>query len=202
MFGFPGHTSDVTDKHTTITNGGDHKSIPPQKSQRYLDLDGDETDLKVPKTMQDFVYKKMSKTIENSIEFVQLPDEKPKKRKETFKVKLLNDTDPIQHYESNFSEFTPIKQVKPEIKMRVIEHDQVSETDKFRMAAVDGNEIILQKETKDWKQKKIKPDKFYRYKEKNNLLYLIEAENEFTKLRKKNNWSESKIAGFRQKKKK
>lgn len=151
--------------------------------------------------MQDFVYKKMSQKINDSVEFVDVPVKKTKKRKNTDNkqsfVRLLNDTDPI-----TIIDFEPQIDVKPsarkkvEVKRRVIEADEYNDEEKLRMASVDGERILEQTETKSWKPKKVKANKMYEYREKNSVLYAVEEENEFTALRKKNNWTESKIAKF------
>lgn len=170
-----------------------------QKSQRYLETDEQEPDLKVSKSMQDFVYKKMSKTIENSVEFVDVPIKKPKKREEKCVVRLLKDTDPITNYKFDVIQSVKINQKKPVIKARVIEDSNLADTEKIQMTCVTANDILSGNEVRSWKEKKPKSHKIFKYKEKNNVLYLIESENEFTKLRKKNNWSENKIAGFKRK---
>lgn len=171
------------------------------KSQRYIEHNEIETDLNIPKSMQDFVYKKMSKKIDDSIEFVEVTTKKSKKRKTDHVdlgcVRLLNDTEPI-----NSIDFTPEVNeesavAKPvEIKRRIIEPDKYSDEEKLKLASVEGESILQQTETKNWKPKKERPNKLFKYREKNKILYAIEPENEFTALRKKNNWCESKIAKF------
>lgn len=167
------------------------KSQTP-KSQRGIDLN-------VPISMQDFFYKKMSKKINNSIEFVEVSSKKSKKKKaiqdEIGCVRLLRDTDPIKAIDF-LPEVVdrPFEDRKPELKRRIVEPDNYSDEEKLKLALIDSESIIQQ--TESWKPKKVKSNKLFKYREKNSILYAIEPENEFSALRKKNNWCESKIAKF------
>lgn len=183
------------------------------KSERYVDHDEIEEDLKISKPMQDFVYKKMSKRINESIEFVEVSTIKKNKHKhkaveEAIRgVRLLNDTDIIQHIDLGDERLqTELigKAVtkKPKIKRRIIEPDELREDKKLKLAVIEGDDILQQTETKAWKLKKIRPKKVFNYREKKSVLYLQEPQNEFTALRKKNNWNENKIANFHKNQKK
>ncbi|XP_031621824.1 uncharacterized protein LOC116339883 [Contarinia nasturtii] len=173
----------------------------PLKSQRYIENDEITADLNVPKSMQDFVYKKMSKKINDSVEFIETPTKEIKNEKTTNDdfncLRLLNDTEPIK-----IIDLMPQHDIQPnggkkfEIKRRIIEADEYTDEEKLKMASIGGDSILEQTETKGWKAKKVKPNKMYKYREKNSVLYAVEEENEFTALRKKNNWSESKIGQF------
>lgn len=159
-------------------------------------------DLNVPKSMQDFVYKKMSKKIGDSIEFVEMTPKKDKKRKQkdaasTCCVRLLKDTDPITKIDADLDDASnPNKSTKIEIKRRTVEPDIYNFDEKIKMAAVDGEKILKQTDTKGWRLKKSKSQKLFQYREKKSILNLVEPANEFSALRKKNNWNESKIAKF------
>lgn len=170
------------------------------KSQRYIEHDEIAADLRVPKTMQDFVYKKMSKKIEDSIEFTEISRKKVKKQKHAAAepcVRLLKDTDPITQIGSESENPTEsIGRRKFEVKRRIIEPDDYDEEEKLKMVLVEGDQILQKTETTFWKSKKLKPDKVFNYRHKNSVLNLVEPTNEFTSLRKKNNWNESKIATF------
>lgn len=171
------------------------------KSQRYIEHDEIESDLNVPKSMQDFIYKKMSKKINNSIEFVEVSSKKSKKKKATQDelgcVRLLSDTDPITSIDFVPEVIDPpMEAKKPKIKRRIVEPDEYNDEEKLKLASIDSDSVLQQTETKSWKPKKVKPNKLFKYREKNSILYAIEPENEFTSLRKKNNWSESKISKF------
>lgn len=174
--------------------------VNSQKSQRYVEHDEIEADLNVSKSMQDFVYKKMSKKIGDSIEFVEICPKSTKKRKKDDVgncVRLLKDTAPIKHIDFMPESLTnPTVGKKLEVKRRIVEPDGYDDDEKLKMVSVDGEQILKQTETKGWKSKKIKPNKLFNYHEKNSVLYYIEPSNEFTALRKKNNWTESKIANF------
>lgn len=151
--------------------------------------------------MQDFVYKKMSNKINNSIEFVEVSSKKSKKKKaeqdELGCVRLLSDTDPITAIDFVPEVVDrPVDCKKPEIKRRIVEPDEYNDEEKLKLASIDSDSILQQTETKNWKPKKVKPNKLFKYREKNSILYAIEPENEFSALRKKNNWCESKIAKF------
>lgn len=182
-----------------------HKSnaqipVNKQKSQRYIEHDDIEADLHVPESMQDFVYRKMQKKIEDSIEFVEMSTKKPKKKKSSdvgTGIRLLKGTDPITQIDFvSESLGKEIARKKPEIKRRIVEPDDYDSEEKLKIVCVDGERILNQTETKGWQSKKAKPNKEFNYREKNSVLYFVEPSNEFSALRKKNNWSESKIANF------
>lgn len=165
------------------------------KSERYVEYDEIESDSNVPESMQDFIYKKLSKVIDESIEFVEISTKMNKKRKSTRDefgcVRLLKDTGPITKI--GFEPTEPVNRKRCEIKRRIIEPDGYDEEKKLKMASIDGESILQPTETKSWKSK-VKPNKVFNYREKKSVLYEVEARNEFTDLRKKNNWSEKKIA--------
>lgn len=169
------------------------------KSQRYIEHDEVETDLRVPKSTQDFVYKKMSRRIEESVEFVEFSDKKSKKKNhsddEMSGIRLLKDTDPITKIDLiSEDDMKPNKGTKFELKRRIVEPDGYSQEEKIRMTVIDGESILKQTEIKGWKLKKVKPNKMFNYRAKKSIVEFIEPENEFSALRKKNNWNESKIA--------
>lgn len=148
----------------------------------------------------------MSTNIESSVEFVDIPVKK-KTAKQTGSggVKLLSDTEPITHIgpieigEDRLNN-CPVKHSKPKIQRRQIEPDAQTKEEKLRMVVIDGNTILQKAEIQHWKQRKIISNKMFNYREKNSVLYLVEPTNEFSALRKKNNWSENKIAKMKRKK--
>lgn len=169
------------------------------KSQRYIDHDEIEADLKVTKSMQDFVFKKMSKKIEDSIEFVEVPPKKKKKKimlpNETCCVRLLKDTEPITKIDLiTEDDMRSVNNKKIELKRRLVEPDNYNDEEKIKLVAVDGESILKQLEIKSWKSKKSRQNKVFHYRKNKTVLHFIEPENEFSALRKKNNWDESKIA--------
>lgn len=179
------------------------------ESQRHLyDTDDHQSDLNIPESMQNFFYNKMSKHIASTIEFVDVDcaNNKNRKSKQTkraatdkFQMKLLKDTLPITHIDEAIVTSEPIsmKHAKPSIIRREIEPSEMTDEEKLRAIVVDGESILQKDDTRHWKAKKIRPHKMFNYREKNNKLYLIEPSNEFTAKRKKNNWTESKIAKWK-----
>lgn len=169
------------------------------KSERYLDESDHHMDLQVPKSMQDILYRKLSENITKNIEFVEPAPVKRKLPKQSTKavVKLLRDTEPIKRFEESVDVDVGFvaKQVKPKIEKRNIEKDDSSCEEKIRLAVIDPSEFA--NETSKWRTKRIDQNKFYEYRKKNSILYLVEPNNEFSSLRKKNNWSESKIAKWK-----
>lgn len=180
----------------------EEESPKPLQSQRYIEYDDVEADLEASKAIQDLIYKKISKRIDESVEFVEVPTKKQKKKHkntETFGMRLLKDTDVIEAIDYSpevVSSEASMPKIKPAIKRREIESDGISESEKLKIASIDGEAILQQTETKHWKQKKARAHKVFHYREKNSVLYEKEPENEFSKLRRKNNWTESKIAGY------
>lgn len=170
------------------------KSQPP--SQRYLNVAEPETILLVNESMQNFVYKKMSKMIEDSVEFVDVKSSKSKKRKSEAVpvIKLLKDTEPI-NLEAGEYEYPAPKQVKPTICRREIEPDALNDVEKIQVATISADQVT--KSTAAWRDHTKKDKNLFKYKEKKSSLYFIEPENEFSKMRKKNNWSESKIRNYK-----
>lgn len=161
-------------------------------------MEDHDTDLKVTETMQNYVYKKLSKLIDESVEFVDVEPARKEQRLPSCSeptIKLLKDTEPI-NLDAASVEPDVIKQVKPKITRRTLEPDGLSEAAKVDMAAIDVNRVT--ECTKLWKEKKGKDRKLFKYKEKKSILYQIEPENEFSKQRKKNNWCETKIAKYKQ----
>jgi hypothetical protein len=161
------------------------------KSQRSLEADEEifQSDLKVSASMQEFIAKKLSKIIDDQIEFVQV---KPKKLKdkEVDRLKLLKDSQDFVKLENpEEKEFLKNRKKIPILK-RSIEEDETSESQKQKLVAVDVDQI--QSETKSWTSRK--KGKVYEYKVKNSVGYLKEPTNEFTKMRNKNQWNETKIS--------
>lgn len=172
-------------------------SQPP--SQRNLTVEEHDVDLKISETMQNFVYKKLSKMIGESIEFIDVKSPKTAKQKGTTDtiIKLLNDTEPI-NLESQEYEYSTQKQTKPIICRRQIELDNLTDEEKIQTAAITADQ--LWESTKAWKYPTPKDKNLFKYKEKKSNLYFIEPENEFSQIRKKNNWSETKIVNYKLKK--
>lgn len=141
----------------------------------------------------------MSKKIEDSIEFVDVNKKKKKNnlhsQNETSCVRLLKDTEPITKIDLiSGDDMKSVNNKKIELKRRIVEPDNYNDEDKIKLAAVDGESILKQCEIKNWKSKKSKQNKVFHYRKNKTVLHFIEPENEFSAIRKKNNWDESKIA--------
>lgn len=109
--------------------------------------------------MQDFVYKKMSKKINNSIEFIEVSSKKSKKKKanqdELGCVRLLSDTDPITAIDFVPEVVDrPVDYKKPEIKRRIVEPEEYNDEEKLKLTSIDSDSILQQTETKYGNQKK------------------------------------------------
>ena len=163
------------------------------KSQRFIESEESDSELTIPAAMQASVYQRLSKMIEKSVEFVAVSSKAAGNQLEAADIKLLRDTEPIRMIESEPSGFV-VKQKKPKIKRRRLEDDDLDEKEKLRQACVTGEAVLSQEDVKALQIKKEKADKIFKYKSKKGVLYEIEPENEFSKLRKRNNWSEKKIA--------
>lgn len=168
------------------------KSQP--KSQRYVDSsDKLVDDLKISDSMQNFVYKKLSQILANQIEFVEVKQKKISRKEPKPIVRLLSDTDPIVLRKEDHSSdlITKEKRKRPHLGRRTVEVDQLNQIEKLQAAIVTPADISADAKRLEHKAK---DRNLYRYKAIQSKLYLIEPDTEFTKLRKKNNWSESKIA--------
>lgn len=164
------------------------------KSQRYVDAtDKVFDDLQISESMQTFIYKKLSKILTDQIEFVEVKPRKVSKKEPKPVVRLLSDTDPIvlRTDELCTEPITKENRKRPYIGRRTVELDELSEKEKLEAATATPDHISA-----DARRVERKPNdrNLYRYKDIQSKLYLIEPDTEFTKLRKKNNWSESKIA--------
>lgn len=149
-------------------------------------------------SMQAFVYKKMSTILSANIEFVTVDDNfNTATTTSPSCVKLFRDTEPIR-LDSDADAHQPkapgrIVRLKRRRNNQKQIDPNVSEADKIQASLIDQRQISS--ETSAWKDRTKKVARnLYRYRDVNSKLYLVEADNEFTKLRKKNNWTENRIA--------
>lgn len=147
--------------------------------------------------------KKLNEILKQHYEFYEVNSkENSTKLKNKFKnrVKLLRgDECCVKPYE-DFEYETIGPKKKPEIKKRTIDIQEDNENidDKLKSVAVDGEDILSGVEIKTWAKKKERKDKVFHYKEASNgILHVKEEINEFTELRRKNKWNESKIKNFK-----
>lgn len=163
---------------------------PIQKSERFLDDDNkSENSILVSKAMQDHIWSKLSQIIRNQIVFVDVKC-KRKKSKTKSGIKLLSHKDDFLQIENEFK-------TTEESNRRIINTEQTKQDlAKVQECAVTQEWLLLQKTIKDAPKIKnhSKKPKIEFYKSKNSILHLVEQENEFSTLRKKNNWDESKIS--------
>ncbi|KAM7349394.1 uncharacterized protein ACRADG_008377 [Cochliomyia hominivorax] len=180
------------------------RDIP--KSQRYLSEDNENTgtDFNLPESMQNFLSKKLTEILKQHYEFYdEHTEEVPKlkmKTKYKNRVKLLKgDECYVKPYEE-FEYESKGPEKKPEIKKRNIDKtgDEVNKENKLKLIAVDGNYILSGEEIKFWANKKQRKEKVFHYKlASTGILHAKEEVNEFTELRQKNKWNESKIKKFK-----
>lgn len=176
-----------------LYNKDESKKAEPKvelKSQRLLETDENvfQSELNVSSTMQQFIGKKLSKLIEDQIEFVET-NGKPETRMEEEDLEVNNvrlfsgSKEVVKHIEDlGFIE----NRRKVTIKRRKV--DSEDEPD-LKRAVVNPDDI--KEEVKTWaKKSKHHP---YEYKTKKGVHHLKEPANEFTSARNKNKWSESKI---------
>lgn len=166
------------------------------KSQRYLDFEDEKSlksDLVVPDSMQKFIYNKLSKILDNQVEYV--VEKKSKKRKKNEQedeesidnVRLLSDSEvPVKFYDP--PELPPGNRKKVAIKRRTTE-PETDEAEKIQSAAIDGK--LIATEVKSWSNKVKSPTTDYKIIK--GVGYIRDVPNEFTKARNKNSWSENKI---------
>jgi hypothetical protein len=160
------------------------------KSQRVLAEEETifQSEINVSKTMQEFIGKKLSKLIDEQVEFVEVTEKKKKERDPVDNMRLLSGTKETVKYIDEPS-FIDTREKVP-IKRRKIEGEtEVKESAKIEKASIDP--AAIESEVKSWDKKQRHPPT--EYKNLKNIGYLREPTNEFTKARNKNGWGESKI---------
>lgn len=148
----------------------------------------------MPESMQTFIYKKMSTILNANIEFITVASTTSTTTTTSTAspsfVKLLRDTEPIRLEEDAPPPIINLKRKKI-FKKRL--EQNVSESERLQASVIDSKTISA--ETAAWKDRRRKEDRnLYHYRDVQSKLYLVEADNEFTKQRKRNNWTENKIA--------
>lgn len=176
------------------------------KSNRYID-DAEEifkSDLNVPETMKKYVTKKLSEMIQKQVEFVDITSKskkssKTKERSEDF-VQLLTNAPPIDINKDPLPDIANYPTQPLEIKRRKITSEpiELSESEKIKSASISSDIILNHSDTTFWKSRR--KSKHFEYKVKNGIGYFREPITEWTKLRNKNNWIETKIKNFKQSK--
>lgn len=168
------------------------------KSERHIDFSDDhENSLFVSKSMQDHIWKKLLNLIDSRIVYVEPSDtdddeqslKKKKRKKVRGGVRLLSGFD--EYINAEDPSYEPIVQIKPTIGRKQVEKLELNSNEMLAQCAIDHETIISAKETVHWKRPK--HEKVTHFREKNKVLYLVEPPSEFTKIRNKNQWAESKI---------
>lgn len=161
------------------------------KSQRVLIADDNifQSEINVSASMQEFIGKKLSKLIDEQVEFVEMNGTKKKRKEEPVdNLRLLSGTNDVVKFieEPNIID----TREKVPIKRRKVEGEiEIKESRKIQSAAIETTEI--EGEVKSWaKKSRHQPIEFKAIK---GTGYLREPTNEFTKERNKNGWGESKI---------
>lgn len=173
-------------------------SQPARKSQRYIDVDERlENDMQVTQSMQNFMHKKLNQILEKRIEFVDVvvtPEVEADDDEFQSTVQLFRDSAPIV-LKTTEEESVPIKQKRRKKLKRRLASEDGQQIEEERLAAAAISVENLQHEVSSW-TKSPNPKKHFEYVEHKStkILHLKEPDNEFTKQRKKNNWSENKIA--------
>lgn len=191
-----------------------------RKSQRYLDVDERlENDMQVTASMQTYMHKKLHEILEQRIEFVDQTDttaakissnqHEPDNAATTeSSMRLFSDSaepfvlrqdaatdEGVDGDVVEQSAQPSVRQKRPKIRKRKVLIDDevdVSEAEKLQQATVSTDD--LKHEVSAWKQRS-KPDRLIEYKEHaSKILYRVEPDTEFTAKRKRNNWSDGKIA--------
>ncbi|XP_075155268.1 uncharacterized protein LOC142228664 [Haematobia irritans] len=201
------HNGMFKDKHeedNELNNKVACEKLDHLKSQRYVAIEDEAggTDFNLPASMQKHMAKKLSEMLEKTYYFCDIEERSDgKKIRIKSRVRLLKDyEDYVKPYEE-FEYETKGPEKKPVIKRRCVDKpcDSCAPT-QFQLdaIAIDGNDIIAANETKYWAVKKERKDKVFHYRQGvNGIAHAKEVTNEFTTLRRKNKWNESKIKDFK-----
>ncbi|XP_067637182.1 uncharacterized protein [Eurosta solidaginis] len=168
----------------------------PRSNRYLLDFDMPDTDFITTEAVKKHIAKKLTLTIGNTIEFCAFDQPTVKHKTSRNRVKLLSDANTfVKPYEEfEFETKGPTK--KPIIKRRKIDEQEEkgANEDLFHLVAVTAEDIMAGKLTVGWMPKTERKEKNLHYKCNSvGKLHLKPTENEFTKLRLKNKWNESKI---------
>ncbi|KAG5680138.1 hypothetical protein PVAND_009663 [Polypedilum vanderplanki] len=125
----------------------DTKQKEELKSQRYLENDENifHSELNVSENMKNFIGKKMSKIIEESIEFVNVTGPKLSRKKQKDCTVLLTGFN--EHVKIDKLEEEILPQIKIPIKRRSL-NDEINESYKIKKAAIDVTKIKDAHDTK------------------------------------------------------
>lgn len=158
------------------------------KSQRNLEAEENvfQSEVNVSETMKKFIGNKLSKLIDDQIEFVDLNGkEEGEDDSKVDTLRLLRGSKEVVKLQTDFIE----NRSKIPIKRRKVDCEHESKDEKIRRSATSS--AVIREEVKAWTNKP--KHQIFEYKNKKGIGYLKEAKNEFTQTRNKNGWNESKI---------
>lgn len=161
--------------------------------------DAEEVDKELPVTesMQKFMSKKLSDLVAKQTYFVEeTPTKKVSESPNDSGIRLLKDSHVYVKEENIGNEQIKVPRAPKRKKKRKI-CDELTEDEKIQQSVICPDAILNQEDIRHWNTKT--KGKIFHYMEKKSKLYLQEPENEFTQIRKKNNWDESKIAKYKRK---
>ncbi|KAM8718374.1 hypothetical protein ACLKA7_000186 [Drosophila subpalustris] len=167
------------------------------RSERYLDPEQKTSadDLQISEHMQTHIWRKLSAIIQNQIEFCEPQTQQmmgEEEEKAISQVKLVANAD---CFISNEIRPEKLPQKKATIKRRQLELEQPDRST-LSSIAVSGEFILNGQDMKCWAQRQSRNHKLFAYKAcdaQGHKLLAIEPTNEFSALRRKNKWNESKI---------
>lgn len=165
-------------------------NVAALKSQRNLEAEENvfQSEVNVSETMKKFIGNKLSKLIEDQVEFVELSGKEEIEDQKVDALRLLRGSKEVVKLLGN-SDFVETRSKVP-IKRRNIDSEVgPGYSEKIQRSAI--NSAAIMEETKAWTNKP--KHRTFEYKNKKGIGYLKEPQNEFTQTRNKNNWSESKI---------
>lgn len=168
------------------------------KTNRYLLEDNLEAnvDFIATESTQKFLGKKLSELIAKNFEFFNI--ETPSKIQKTSRnrVTLLAGTDCYVKPYEEFEFETQGPTQRPTIKRRKVdgEENEYSSEELFNLASVTAEDITSGKLISGWASKPERTEKYFHYKsDAVGTLHFKPVGSEFTKLRNKNKWNETKI---------
>ncbi|KPJ12963.1 hypothetical protein RR48_05165 [Papilio machaon] len=151
----------------TSTRIGTTSSYGDQKlrSERYLEEAGHYNDVKVSNELQKRIAAKVSEIINRNLIFIDV--EPPKMKRETFVggVKLFKDSKDLLSCEDVRDTATERhNELARNIRKRkcLIDEEALDERDKIKSAAVSGEQVLSQDDTKYWKSRR--REKIFKYR--------------------------------------
>ena len=149
-------------------------------------------------SMQKYVAKKLASLIDNQVTFVEPKDDSvvvpDNDEEEDFGIRLFsNSVAPVTKLVTEeVPDDQPPKKKKKKLKKK--DESEPDETTKISESVVDPSFILDQVEVRSWHHnEKRLSKKVDHYNSRNGNLFPVEPQNEFSKLRKKNNWDYKKI---------